>query len=67
MPSAEAPKVAMPTIVTDTGSGARRMVVSPIFSSPALAAPRLITASPGCCGARPSASRYGLSPLSGCQ
>jgi len=51
------PKVAMPTIVTRTGSGVSTMVVSPTFRWPALAAPRLITTSPVAVGSRPSARR----------
>ena len=60
MPSSP-PKVARPTIVTLTGSGVRRVVVSPIFRSPFSAAPRLTTTSPDLDGARPSASWYELS------
>ena len=60
MPSSP-PKVARPTMVTSTGSGVRRVVVSPSFRSPRSAVPRLTTTSPDFCGARPSASRYGLS------
>ncbi|MBP2053858.1 hypothetical protein J2Z21_006860 [Streptomyces griseochromogenes] len=55
------PKVARPTMVTSTGSGVRRVVVSPIFRPPFFAAPRLTTTSPDFAGRRPSASRYGLS------
>ncbi len=60
MPSSP-PKVARPTIVTLTGSGVRRVVVSPIFRWPLSAAPRLMTTSPVLAGVRPCASRYGLS------
>lgn len=47
------PKVARPTIFTLTGSGVRRVVVSPILSLPVSAAPSLRTTSPGARGARP--------------
>lgn len=60
MPSSP-PKVARPTTVTSTGSGVRRVVVSPIARPPFSAVPRLTTTSPDFCGARPSARRYGLS------
>lgn len=66
MPSSP-PKVARPTIVTSTGSGVRRIVVSPILRSPRSAVPRLTTTSPDLFGARPSASRYGLSSGSSIQ
>jgi hypothetical protein len=56
----EEPKVAMPTIVTGTGSGVWTVVVAPSFRSPSLAAPRLITTSLSARGARPSTSWNGL-------
>ena len=60
-PSAS-PKVAMPTIVTSTGSGVCTTVrVADVRGRPASAAPRLITTSSAASGARPSTSRYGLS------
>ena len=47
------PKVAMPTIVTRTGSGVSTMVVPPTARWPDLAAPRLMTTSSAPAGARP--------------
>ena len=50
------PNVAIPTIVTSTGSGVATIVVSPTARSPSSAAPRLITTSSVASGARPSTS-----------
>ena len=61
------PKVAMPTIVTSTGSGVATVVVSPTARSPSLAAPRLMTTSSAVAGARPSTSSKGLSSGSSIQ
>ena len=61
------PKVATPTMVTSTGSGVSRVVVSPIARSPRSSVLRSTTASPLRSGARPSASRKALSSGSSVQ
>ena len=59
--------MARPTIRTRTGAGVSTVVAEPILSFPAVAAPRSITTSCRPRGARPAASRYGVSAGSAIQ